>query len=153
MELSDGRMRVYSTSRLKAFREGGGIVQGMPRKGSCIDNGAKERVFGCIEDVFPSSEYQRPWPWLPGAKERVFGCIEDEFFGSQNLPDFDPFKAALGGYVIHWSTRKCQATLKGLTPDGLRRQALQRCRSCSYRDCSCLLTPGGFRRQVLQGAA
>lgn len=50
MELPDGRMRIYSTSRLKAFQEDGGTVQSMPRKGNCIDNGATERVFGCIED-------------------------------------------------------------------------------------------------------
>ena len=74
-----------------------GIVQSMSRKGNCIDN---------------------------GATEQVFGHMKDEFFRGRAWPDFESFKADLDAYVVHWSTRRRQVRLKGLTPEEFRNQAL-----------------------------
>ena len=74
-----------------------GIVQSMSRKGNCIDN---------------------------GATEQVFGHIKDEFFRGRTWPDFESFKADLDDYVVHWSTRRRQVKLKGLTPEEFRSQSL-----------------------------
>lgn len=74
-----------------------GIVQGMSRKGNCIDN---------------------------GATEQVFGHMKDEFFRGRTWPDFESFKADLDAYVAHWNTRRRQVKLKGLTPEEFRNQPL-----------------------------
>ncbi len=68
--------------------EEAGAVQGVSRKGDCIDN---------------------------GATEQVFGHIKDEFFRGRTWPDFESFKAGLDGFVVHWNTRRRQVKLKGLT--------------------------------------
>lgn len=74
-----------------------GIVQSMSRKGSCLDN---------------------------GATEQVFGHIKDELFRGRTWPDFENLKADLEEYTIHWNTKRRQVKLKGLTPEEFRGQAL-----------------------------
>lgn len=74
-----------------------GIVQGMSRKGNCLDN---------------------------GATEQVFGHIKDEFFRGVEWPGFDEFKRDLDAYIVHWNTRRRQVKLKGLTPEEFRNQSL-----------------------------
>lgn len=37
---------------------------------------------------------------------------------------FEPFKAGLDAYVVHWNTRSRQVKLKGLTPEEFRSQSL-----------------------------
>ena len=69
----------------------------MPRKGSCIDN---------------------------GATEQVFGHLKDKLFRNQTWPSFEEFKRDLDAYIVHWSTRRRQVRLKGLTPEEFRNQSL-----------------------------
>lgn len=76
---------------------GAGIVQGMSRKGNCIDNGATEQVFGHIKDEF--------------FRGREWGCFED-------------FKRDLDDCIVLWNTRRRQVKLKGLTPEEFRNQSL-----------------------------
>ena len=45
-------------------------------------------------------------------------------FRGRTWPDFESFKADLDAYVVHWNTRRRQAKLKGLTPEGFRNQSL-----------------------------
>ena len=75
-----------------------GVAQSMSRKGNCLDN---------------------------AATEQVFGHLKDEFFRGRDWSDFESFKADLDAYVVHWNTRRRQARLKGLTPEGFRDQALK----------------------------
>lgn len=77
--------------------EEAGIVQGMSRKGSCLDN---------------------------AATEQLFGHIKDEFFRGREFPDFETFKRELEGYIAYWNTRRRQVKLKGLTPEEFRNQSL-----------------------------
>ena len=75
-----------------------GFIQSMSRKGTCIDN---------------------------GATEQVFGHIKDEFFRGQDWQTFESFKADLNAYITYWNTQRRQVKLKGLTPSEYRDQALQ----------------------------
>ena len=68
------------------------------RKGNCIDN---------------------------GATEQVFGHMKYEFFRGRTWAGFEPFKADLDAYVVHWDTRRRQVKLKGLTPEEFRNQSLR----------------------------
>lgn len=77
--------------------EEAGIVQGMSRKGNCIDD---------------------------GATEQVFGHPRDELFRNRVWPSFDAFKRDLDAYIIHWNTRRRQVKLRGLTPEEFRNQSL-----------------------------
>ena len=65
-----------------------GFIQSMSRKGTCIDN---------------------------GATEQVFGHLKDEFFRGQDWPTFESFKADLATYITYWNTTRRQVKLKGLT--------------------------------------
>ena len=44
--------------------------------------------------------------------------------GGRASPDFEPFKAGLDAYVVHWSTRSRQVKPKGLAPEEFRSQSL-----------------------------
>lgn len=74
-----------------ALREAG-VVQSMSRKGSCLDN---------------------------GATEKLFGHMKDEFFRGQSFESFEELKEKLEEYIVHWNTRRRQVRLKGLTPGGV----------------------------------
>ena len=69
-----------------------GVVQSMSRKGSCLDN---------------------------GATEQLFGHMKDEFFRGQSFESFEELKEKLEEYIVHWNTRRRQVRLKGLTPGGV----------------------------------
>ena len=58
-----------------------GIVQSMSRKGSCIDS---------------------------GATEQVFGRMKDGFFQGRERPGFESLKVDLGACAAHWNTRRHQ---------------------------------------------
>ena len=75
-----------------------GITQSMSRKGSCIDN---------------------------GATEQVFGHLKDEFFRGRDWETFESFKADLEAYIWRWNNVRRQVKLKGLTPVEFRDQALR----------------------------
>ncbi len=79
-----------------ALREAG-IVQSMSHKGNCLDN---------------------------GATAQLFGHVKDELFRGQAFENFEESKEKLEEHIIHWSTRRRQARLKGLTPEELRNQSL-----------------------------
>lgn len=79
-----------------ALREAG-VVQSMSRKGSCLDN---------------------------GATEQLFGHMKDEFFRGQSFASFEELKERLEEYIVHWNTRRRQVRLKGLTPEEFRSQSL-----------------------------
>ncbi|MDY4534627.1 IS3 family transposase [Tractidigestivibacter sp.] len=74
------------------------ITQSMSRKGSCIDNGATEQVFGHLKD-----ELCRGGDW----------------------ETFEESRADLEAYIRHWNHVRCQARLKGLAPAEFRDFALQ----------------------------
>lgn len=76
--------------------EEAGIVQGMSRKGSCLDN-------ACTEGLF--------------------GHMKDELFRGHGWDTFETFKADLEAYMIFWNTRRRQKALGGLTPEEFRSQA------------------------------
>ena len=78
-------------------RETAGIVQSMPGKGNCIDN---------------------------GATGQVFGHIKDEFFRGRDFPDFVTFESEPEDYIAYWNSRRRQVKLKGLTPEEFRNQSL-----------------------------
>ncbi len=88
----------YQQAGWRGRLEGAGIVQSMSRKGSRIDN---------------------------GATERVFGHMKYEFFRGRTWADFESFKADLDACVVHWNTRRRQVKLKGLTPEEFRNQSLR----------------------------
>lgn len=88
----------YQQAGWRGRLEGAGIVQSMSRKGSRIDNGATEQVFGHMK----------------------YG-----FFRGRTWADFEPLKADLGACVAHWNTRRRQAKLKGLAPEEFRNQSLR----------------------------
>jgi len=75
-----------------------GFVQSMSRKGSCLDN---------------------------GATEQLFGHIKDEFFRGRDWDSFEEFKRDLEAYIHHWNNVRRQVGLKGLTPVEFREQALR----------------------------
>lgn len=77
--------------------EEAGVVQSMSRKGSCIDN---------------------------GATEQVFGHLKDEFFRGRKFPDFETFKRELEECIEYWNTQRRQVKLKGLTPEEFRSQSM-----------------------------
>ncbi len=74
------------------------ITQSMSRKGSCIDNGATEQVFGHLKD-----ELCRGGDW----------------------ETFEESRADLEAYIRHWNHVRRQARLKGLAPAEFRDFALQ----------------------------
>ena len=76
--------------------EEAGIVQGMSRKGSCLDN-------ACTEGLF--------------------GHMKDELFRGHGWDTSETFKADLEAYMIFWNTRRRQKALGGLTPEEFRSQA------------------------------
>ena len=47
-----------------------------------------------------------------------------ELFRGRTWPDFEPFKADLDDFVVHWNMSRRQVKLKGLTPEEFRRQSL-----------------------------
>ncbi len=75
-----------------------GFVQSMSRKGSCVDN---------------------------GATEQVFGHLKDEFLRGRDWDTFEGFKRDLEAYIRHWNHVRRQVGLKGLTPVEFREQALR----------------------------
>lgn len=89
--------RQYQHAAWTERHEGAGVVQGMSRKGSCIDN---------------------------AATEQAFGHLKDEFFRWPEWPGFEPFKADLDAYVVHWDTKRRQVRLKGPTPEEFRGRSL-----------------------------
>jgi hypothetical protein len=72
--------------------EEAGIVQSMSRKGSCIDN---------------------------GATEQVFGHLKDEFFRNRVWPSFDAFKRDLDAYVHPLEHEKAASQTKGTDTGGV----------------------------------
>lgn len=62
-------------------------LDGTPRQGDCIDD---------------------------GATEQVLGHLKDEFFRNRVWPSFDALKRNLDAYVTHWSTRSRQVKLKSV---------------------------------------
>ena len=48
----------------------------------------------------------------------------ESFRGGRASPGFEPFKAGLDAYVVHWSTRSRQVKPKGLAPEEFRSQSL-----------------------------
>lgn len=44
--------------------------------------------------------------------------------GENIWPDFEPLKADLDAYVVHWNTRCRQVKPKGLAPEEFRSQSL-----------------------------
>ena len=76
--------------------EEAGIVQGMSRKGSCLDN-------ACTGGLF--------------------GHMKDELFRGHGWDTSETFKADLEAYMIFWNTRRRQKALGGLTLEEFRSQA------------------------------
>lgn len=70
----------------------------MSRKGSCIDN---------------------------GVTEQVFGRMKDEFFRGRKRPCFEDFKRDLDDCIAHWNKRRRQVKPKGLAPEEFRSQSLR----------------------------
>lgn len=60
-----------------------------------------------------------------GATEQVFGHMKYGFFRGRTWADFEPFEADLDACVAHWDTRRRQVKLKGLTPEEFRNQSLR----------------------------
>lgn len=87
----------YQSDRYVSRLRAAGIVQGMSRKGNCLDN-------ACTEGLF--------------------GHMKDEFFRGRDWDDFESFKEDLEAYIVHWNTRRRQKGLKGLTPEEFRSQSL-----------------------------
>ncbi len=76
-----------------------GFVLSMSRKGSCIDD---------------------------GATEQVFGRIEDELFRGRDRGDFESFKRDLEERIARWNATRRKMKPKGLTPVEFRDQALRK---------------------------
>jgi putative transposase len=94
---SDMGWQYQHASYVAKLRENG-FVQSMSRKGSCIDN---------------------------GATEQVFGHLKDEFYRGRDWETFEEFKRDLEAYIQHWNHVRRQVRLKGLTPVEFRDQALR----------------------------
>lgn len=93
---SDMGWQYQRPSYVGALRENG-FTQSMSRKGSCLDN---------------------------GAAEQVFGHLKDEFFRGRDWDTFEEFRADLEAYIRHWNNTRRQVKLGGLTPVEYRDQAL-----------------------------
>lgn len=95
---ADGHGLAAPARRIRRRTRGDGVVQSLSRKGSCIDN---------------------------GAAEQVFGRIKDEFFRRRGWGTFEGPKMDFEAYIHHWNNMRRQVGLKGLAPVELREQALR----------------------------